>query len=82
MSARRNRLWGAVFLMALIPLGGCMSRYGFTQPISQEQHLRGIVPAIGFGSPRGAGWDQPSRPVPNFIVDTDHAPEWYAEGNY
>jgi hypothetical protein len=67
-------------LAFVAPLTGCMSRYGITRPIRQETHLNGMIPSFAFGSPRAAGWDQPSRPVPNIIVDTDHMPEWYAEG--
>lgn len=67
-------------LLLLASLTGCCSKYGFTERIRQTSHLGGTVAGVCYGSPRGAGWDQPSRPVPNVIINTDHPPEWYVPG--
>jgi hypothetical protein len=66
---------------ALLAAGGCLSKFGLTRPIRQQRHLNGVIVEIGYGSPRAAGWDQPSRPVPNIVINTDHDPS-YAENPY
>lgn len=77
-----RRIGSSLLLAAALALGsGCMTKFGITRPIRQtECDLGGVLPGVAYGSPRATGWDRPSRPIPNFIINTDHPPEWYAEG--
>lgn len=67
-------------LFVLLSLTGCCSKYGFTRHLDQQSHLGGTVAGVCYGSPKGARWNEPSRPVPNVIINTDHPPEWYVPG--
>ena len=64
-----------LFSLLLLPgVGGCMSKFGMTRPIKQPSYLRGTCTGIGYGSPKGSGWEKDSLPVPYVMFNTRPMP--------